>query len=107
MRQKWHIGVAKAKYCSNFKKTKPCARRYFGISSNSTGCGKKTQCKAKISQTIIQHLRFHVVSLQDGLHGQVAQPGVFGKVLLGAELVLQHFGEISHVLAGGRLQGGG
>lgn len=42
--------------------------------------------------------RFHVVSLQDGLDGQVAHARVFGKVALGPELVLQHLGEVAHVL---------
>ena len=42
--------------------------------------------------------RFHVVSLQDGLDGQVAHAWVFGKVALGPELVLQHLGKVPDIL---------
>lgn len=43
--------------------------------------------------------RFHVVSLQDRLDRQVAHAWVFGKVAFGPELVLQHLGKVSDVLA--------
>lgn len=49
--------------------------------------------------------RFHVVSLQDRLDRQVAHAGVFGKVALGPELVLQHLGKVSDVLAWRGLKG--
>lgn len=51
------------------------------------------------------YLRFHVVALKDCLDRQVSEPGVFCKVLLRSEFVLQHFGEITHVLTRGRLRG--
>lgn len=43
-------------------------------------------------------LRFHVVSLQNGLDRQVSHTWVFGKVALGPELVLEHLGKVPDVL---------
>lgn len=46
----------------------------------------------------VRDSRFHVVSLQDGLDGQVAHAWVFGEVALGPELVLQHLGKVPDIL---------
>lgn len=52
-----------------------------------------------VSLCVFESSRFHVVSFQDGLDGQVAHPWVFGEVTLGPEFVLQHLGKVPDVLS--------
>ena len=51
----------------------------------------------------LNDLRFHVITLKNGLHRKVTHARVLGKVAFCSELVLQYLGKISHIFARGCL----